>query len=126
MRFTPMLMTLAAASVAAKLASAQNLERRITAANDGNVQFTFAARPGVCGDGISYVNDGFGGDSRIMENATFNGRLRAGDAYQPCLPGPVRVVATVSDGEITRLRTYAGPVPTRRDSARTDLGQVSV
>jgi hypothetical protein len=126
MRFVHMMVAFAASIVAPQLASAQNLERRIAAVGDGNAQFTFAARPGVCGDGITYVHDGFGGDSRIMENATFNGRLRSGDAYQPCLPGPVRVVATVSGGEITRLRTYAGPVPARRDSARTDLGQVSV
>jgi hypothetical protein len=116
----------AVAVVAPHHASAQNLERRITAVGDGVAQFTFAARAGVCGDGSTYVSDGFGGDSRIMENSTFNGRLRPGDQYQACLPGPVRVVATVNGGEVTRLRTYAGPLPARRDSARTDLGRVSV
>jgi hypothetical protein len=80
----------------------------------------------VCGDGLSYVHDGFGGGSRITDNGTFNGRLRKGSDYEPCVAGPVRVVATVSSGEVIRLRTFAGPVPVRRDSSRTDLGAVSV
>jgi hypothetical protein len=104
-------------------AGAQSLTRRVLDA-DGPVQFVFASRPGVCGDGATYVRDGFGGDNRIYENGNFRGHMR-GDDWPPCAPGPVRVVASVSGGEILRLRTYAGP---RRsgDSPPRDLGVIPV
>ncbi|HKW48687.1 MAG TPA: HEAT repeat domain-containing protein, partial [Gemmatimonadaceae bacterium] len=61
---------------------------------------------------------------RIYENGNFSDRSR-GDDWPPCTPGPVRVVASVSGGDILRLRTYAGP---RRagDSPPRDLGIVPV
>lgn len=104
-------------------ASAQSLTRRVLDA-DGPVQFVFASRSGVCGDGATYVRDGFGGNNRIYEGGNFSGRTR-GDDWPPCAPGPVRVVASVSGGEILKLRTYAGP---RRagDSPPRDLGVVPV
>ena len=103
-------------------AAAQSLTRRVLDA-DGAVQFVFASRPGVCGDGATFIRDGFGGNSRIYENGNFG--ERRGDDWPPCAAGPVRVVASVSGGEILRLRTYAGP---RRvgDSPPRDLGIVPV
>jgi HEAT repeat protein len=103
--------------------NAQSLTRRVLAA-DGPVQFVFASRPGVCGDGATFVSDGFGGNNRISDNGNFSGRSR-GDDWPPCDPGPVRVVASVSGGEILRLHTYAGP---RRagDGPPRDLGIVPV
>jgi hypothetical protein len=106
-------------------AHAQSLERRITGSGDGGVQFTFAARPGVCGDGSTFVHDGLGGDNRIFENGNFIGGRRRGE-WPACLPGPVRVVAWVTDGEIIRLRTYAGPLPSSGSAPVRDLGSVSV
>jgi hypothetical protein len=103
--------------------SAQSLDRRVLA-GDGAVQFVFAAREGVCGDGARFIEDGFGGEGRIYENgSTFN---RGRDELWPsCFPGPVRVVASVTSGEIVRLRTYAGPVRSTTTSVR-DLGVVPV
>ena len=104
-------------------AAAQSLTRRVLG-GEGPVQFVFASRPGVCGDGATYVRDGFGGNNRIYEGGNFSGHSR-GDDWPPCVPGPVRVVASVSGGEILRVRTYAGP---RRvgDSPPRDLGVVPV
>lgn len=101
---------------------AQSLARRIAASPDGRVAFTFAARPGVCGDGRNYMRDGFGGD-RIVDTDRDEYRNGRGDD-RPCRRGPVRVVATVSGGEVVRLRTFAGsPVP---DDGARDLGDVPV
>jgi HEAT repeat protein len=111
--------------IAAPPSVAQSLARRAADVRDGAVQFTFAARPGVCGDGATFIKDGFGDDSRIFEGGNFSGRSRRGD-WPPCMDGPVRVVASMSGGEVVRLRTFAGPPrdPVGRDAR--DLGTVSV
>lgn len=108
---------------------AQSLERRVLeAARDGRsagVQFRFASRQGVCGDGARYLSDGLGGDQRFSEGGNFTG-WRRGDDWAPCEPGPVRIVATVADDRIVRLRTYAGPERIRVGGELRDLGRVSV
>lgn len=109
--------------IACAPAGAQSLMRRVLD-GDGSVQFIFAARPGVCGDGANFISDGFGGNNRIYVNGNFGRDSRDND-WPPCAPGPVRVVASVSGGEIVRLRTYAGPLRSG-DSPRRDLGVVSV
>lgn len=106
-------------------ARAQSLSRRITDIGDGNAVFSFASRPGVCGDGDTYVRDGFGDGMRISEQGNFSGRNHGDDDWPPCIRGPVHVRATVSHGEIIRLRTFAGPLRDR-DNARRDLGTYGV
>jgi hypothetical protein len=122
MRNTLLLALLAA--LAARPVSAQSLMRRVLDGPDGPVLFRFASRPGVCGDGATFVRDGFGGNNRISEGGNFSGNSR-GDDWPPCVPGPVRVVVSVNGSEILRIRTYAGP---RRagDAPPRDLGDVSV
>jgi hypothetical protein len=112
--------------VAAGAARSQTLDRRIKSAGDGPVQFTFPARDGVCGDGSTYLEDGLGGSVRVTDNGFNMGR--ASQDYRWCRQGPVRVVATVSDGEIVHLRTFAGPPPdrARRSDAIADLGETNV
>src|ERR671936_166997 len=105
---------------------AQSLDRRIAALADGSAEFTFAARPGVCGDGATFIEDGFGGESRIYEGGNFSGRSRDGSGWPPCVPGPVRVVVSTSGGQPTRIRTYVGPRSSSGSSERTNLGFVSV
>lgn len=106
-------------------ANAQSLQRRVLDTPDGTVEFTFAARAGVCGDGATYVHDGFGGQNRISDGGNFNGRGNDVD-WPPCLEGPVRVLAFVNGGEITRLRTFAGPRRPLREASTSDLGTVPV
>lgn len=116
----------AAALGVAPRAAAQSLERRILGVGDGEVELTFAARPGVCGDGATFVEDGLGGHSRVYEGGNFSGRRRD-DYGPPCESGPVRLVAWVADGQVVRLRTYVGPTPPpRREGTRRLLGDVPV
>jgi HEAT repeat protein len=113
------------ATVGARQAGAQSLARRITSIGNGDAQFTFASREGVCGDGATFIQDGLGGESRIYENGNIHtGRFNGRDD-RACESGPVRLVVSVADGEVVQLRTYAGPVP-RTTGARRDLGEVSV
>src|ERR1043166_88441 len=92
------LMACAAMMIAAGSLEAQSLAARITQ-NDGTVQVVYPSRPDVCGDGVGMLNFG---------NTHYNGY----DGWRGrCIAGPARVVVTVMSGEVTRLRTYDGPVP---------------
>ncbi|MFL5612279.1 MAG: HEAT repeat domain-containing protein [Gemmatimonadaceae bacterium] len=107
-------------------ANAQSLSRRLADTRDGTVQFSFASRPGVCGDGATYVRDGFGDDNRIFDGGNISGHTRNGSDWPPCIRGPVRVVATVSGGDVVRLRTFAGARLEASVEERRDFGLVSV
>jgi hypothetical protein len=100
---------------------AQTLSARI-AAVDGNAQVLFPSRPEACGDGRSFTGNLLRRGRMIVDGSiVIDGRTLRD---QPCLRGPVRVVATVIGGEITRLRTYIGPVPPT-DPRVVDLGAVT-
>ncbi len=113
-------LTLAAALVAAAAPTvvAQSLEQRIDAAPDGRVQFSFAARPGVCGNGRSYYSTNPG-------NYTGSYYLSYGDGYrnEPCVAGPVRVVIDRADKMPLSVQTYVGPADSTLRGV-TDLGRV--
>lgn len=117
---------LAATVLLAHGATAQSLSRRIADAGDGTVVFSFASRPGVCGDGDTYVRDAFGEGMHITEGGNFTGRNHGGEDWPPCIPGPLHVRATLSRGEVIRLRTFAGPLRNRDAAERRDLGTVGV
>lgn len=93
---------------------AQALERRIAQVRDGEVEFHYAARPGVCGDGKYWM--------RVDGNSwhgTFNDAVR----LAPCEVGPVRVLLTRADGQTVKVQTYAGPL--QGEPGATNLGRVS-
>ncbi|MEO9226118.1 MAG: HEAT repeat domain-containing protein [Gemmatimonadaceae bacterium] len=95
---------------------AQSLAARIKSAPTPRIQFEFAARPGVCGDGQSFVsggNDSYYGSVRIIN----------GVPDQPCSAGPIRVVVDHADDAITNIETVAGPLHIA--TGATDLGTVS-
>jgi hypothetical protein len=101
-----------------KLAPAQALAGRVDAAPDGRVQFSFAARPGVCGNGRTYIQTGPNSYSGVFYASTGD-MLRA----EPCVAGPVRVLIDRADKLPLSVSTYVGPA----DSAFrgvTDLGRV--
>jgi hypothetical protein len=104
-------------------ASGQPLARRVAQARDGVVSFTFASRPGVCGNGRNLLRDGFDDGYVISENV--QGYTRGRRWEDECERGPVRVVASVVGGEVVHLRTYAGPVVRESDQV-TALGDVDV
>jgi HEAT repeat protein len=97
--------------------AAQSLGTRIDAARAGHVQFSFAARPGVCGNGRSYIQTAPGNFS-----GSFNTSISETLRVDPCEPGPVRVLLDRAGREIIAIQTFVGPATTRTDG--TDLGQI--
>jgi hypothetical protein len=102
----------------------QPLDRRIAAAPDGMVRLSFAARPGVCGNGRGSVSMDCDDGSCGRYTVSVGNRDRDEVEYD-CDPGPVRVSLRVSGGQVTRLRTYVGGRwrATTGDGV-TDLGTV--
>lgn len=92
---------------------AQSLSSRIAAVEDGAVTFHYAPRPGVCGDGVSFIRTG---------RSSFHGSFSSNRRMEPCIVGPVQVRLTLEDGAVHRVETWVGPP--RSQEAR-DLGQVS-
>lgn len=91
-------------------AGAQSIADRVRAAS-GDVEISFAARPGVCGDGEGVVN--------------FRSRHDVGGTeYWPhCEPGPVRVRLTVRGGAVEAIHTLVG-TRHRAIAGLTSLGAV--
>ncbi|HEX6940597.1 MAG TPA: HEAT repeat domain-containing protein [Longimicrobiales bacterium] len=107
----PLAAALLALVGAAAPTAAQSLAERVEDARDGAVRMSFAARPGVCGNGW-----GAGGGVTIRSGPDARGC--------PCADGPVRVTLTVRDGNVVRVRTRVGdaePPP----AGAFDLGTVS-
>ncbi len=101
--------------VATMPASAQSLADRIAHAPTGPVQFSFAARPDVCGDGQTYVHLGTG------SGTSFYGSY--GDfGAQPCVHGPARIVLDRAGSEVVALHVFVGPPG---DHGATDIGLVA-
>lgn len=104
------------ASISAR-SRAQSLASHIDAAPDGRVQFSFAARPGVCGNGRSYIQTGPNSYTGVFYGNS--DMLRA----DPCVPGPVRVVIDRADKVPLSIQTYVGPSDSTLRGV-TDLGRV--
>jgi len=88
-------------AIAAPLA-AQSIDRRVAAAPDGLVRLSYAARPGVCGEG----------------------RDATGVRECNCEPGPVRLSLQVRAGRVTDVRVRVGGSWPVAAGATTDLGSV--
>lgn len=98
-------------------AGAQSLTRRIASAPDGRVQFTFPARPGVCGNGRTYIQTGPGNFT-----GSWNGSFDETRRNDPCVEGPVRVVLDRAERNVISIQTYVGPPSVEQGT--TDLGMV--
>jgi hypothetical protein len=99
--------------------AAQSLERRVAAAGDAPVQFHFAAREGVCGNGKTYF--------RTEDDNWYGTFYGGGDGNRndPCVNGPVRVVITRAGKDVVRVETYIGPISADAAPAQ-ELGAVPV
>lgn len=97
------------------LAQGGGLAQRVAGAPEGRVQFSFAARPGVCGNGRSFIQTG---------PNSFSGSWSDNDGPQreACVAGPVRVVLDRAAGNVLSVQTYVGPPAVAPGS--TDLGTV--
>ena len=91
---------------------AQSLADRVASVGNDVVTFHFTARPGVCGDGEHFIRTG-----RRSYHGSFSNRYPTA----PCIEGPVQVRLTVSDGAVTRVQQWVGPL---RDRVARDLGVV--
>jgi len=108
--------------VFATSATAQTLEQRVARAPDGAVRFSYAARPGVYGNGRNVIswNCRNGNCSNQVENYRDTDH---DDWSTPCDSGPVRIALTKRGSAITELRAYVGGQ--WRSTTATDLGMVS-
>lgn len=94
--------------------SAQTLAERIASASQPRVQFTYAARSGVCGNGRTFIN--------ALGN-TWVGSWSDSDRREPCAEGPVRVVVDRAGREVVSVTSYVGPDVEKVDGI-ADLGRV--
>lgn len=85
---------------------AQTLAQRVTAAGDATIRFSFAARPGVCGNGANNIS--------IVD--------RTDEWEGNCERGPVRVSLRVHGGAVTAANTYVGGRWRNTGPSGTDLG----
>ena len=111
----PVVAVLIAIATSAPHAFGQSLANRIASASERSVQFSYPVRPGVCGDGRTYISTGSG---------NFYGSFSTNVADQ-CLAGPVRVVADLADRNVIALRTYVGGAGAAVETGVTNLGTVT-
>lgn len=104
--------------VLAAPACAQSLAQRVSSASDGAVQFSFAAREGVCGNGRTWFTSGSG-----SWYGSFSGNTSEMMRSNECQRGPVRVVLNRAGGGIVDLEVFAGPLAPV-EAGVTDLGTV--
>ncbi len=98
------------------------VERRIAAVADGSVQFHFASREGVCGNGRTFFRID---DDRWFQSSAGSVMYSGSGTPEPyaCARGPVRVVMTKAGGEPVRIETRVGPLATEPEDG-ADLGEV--
>jgi hypothetical protein len=92
---------------------AQSLATRVAAVDDGAVTFHYAARPGICGDGETFVRTG---------PRSYHGSWSSNRRMEPCVFGPVQVRISIEDGEVQRVESWVGAL---RSRGGRDLGEVS-
>lgn len=100
--------------LAAGSLSGQSLADRVSGAAQPRVQFTFAAREEVCGNGRSYY--------QIAGNSWY-GNSNDADRREPCVNGPVRVLIDRAGRDVVSISTFVGPTPESIPGV-ADLGRV--
>jgi HEAT repeat protein len=116
------LAALLAAGTPGRAATEQlSLASRIDAVKSGRVRVTFAARDGVCGNGMSWFRTKGGSE---MSGTVINGNWSGSrDVVATCERGPVRVVFVRDTGATVEIRTYVGGT-WKADTGITDLGAI--
>jgi HEAT repeat protein len=93
---------------------AQSLADRIAGAAQPRVQFTFAGRADVCGNGRSFI--------QVSGNSWY-GSFNDSDRRDACVAGPVRVLLDRAGRDVVSIAAYVGPVADP-SAGVTDLGRV--
>src|ERR1043166_5761419 len=96
----------------------QSLAGRIQSVREGTVRFTYASRPGLCGDGRDAVRSG--PVMVVLPSVVSYGH----SDIDVCLTGPVRVAIGRSGGESVSYRVHVGGRWNDNDDA-SNLGVVS-
>jgi len=109
------------ASLAPGDSEAQSIARRVASVRDGKVRMTYPARPDLCGWGNGISTRSSHNNTTRSWNAEQNDDVAFDDE---CSVGPARLVLTLSEGRVERIRAYVGG-RWRSASDVTDLGQVS-
>ena len=91
----------------------QSVDRLVASAGDGTVQFHFAARDGVCGNGRNFFRA-----SEMGYYSSYNNGMGGDDI---CSMGPACAVIVRAGREIIKIETYAGPLANDPDGGK-DLG----
>ncbi|MGQ0815725.1 MAG: HEAT repeat domain-containing protein [Gemmatimonadota bacterium] len=113
------------AAACATNVNGQNIEEQVRQTRNGTLTLVFASKPGVCGDGESYIStdaDEEGRRSSFTRTRTgFNTNTGSTDYhYRDCDEGPVRVELQVTNGEVIAVQTKVGGalIPAHNVSAR--------
>lgn len=114
MRGRALMLVIFAGAVLAPAALAQSIEDRIAAVRDGKVRMSFAARPGVYGNGRNSIS--FGNRGRSFDSDDWKPDWRS---------GPVRVVLRMRGGKVTDVDTYVAGEWLPAGDETVDLGTVS-
>ena len=98
---------IALALVALALVQQQSLERRVANAPDGAVRFSYAAKPGIYGNGRNRISWDCR-DGNCRHNQVYDYDVSYDDRDTACDSGPVRVALTKRAGRVSDLRVYVG------------------
>jgi HEAT repeat protein len=109
------IVSLVAIASAVSPALGQSLASRVASAAERSAQFSYPARPGVCGDGRTYISTGSGNYYGFYSSSS----------VEQCQAGPVRVVVDLADRNIVALRTYVGGPSPAAEAGVTNLGTVT-
>ena len=103
-RLARTLSVLAALAGATSFAEGQSIASRVARVSNGTVRMSFAAKPGICGNGNS-IRNSRGGRNTWGDNWNIS---RDVEWDSDCNLGPARVVLDRRGGEISDLRFYVG------------------
>ena len=118
-RTAPLFALVVIASLITREVKAQSIANRVANVRDGKVRMTFASRPEVCGGG-NWISRG--GNSRM----NWSNEMSSDVIYdEECSHSPVRLVLSVDNGRVVKLRTYVGGRWRPATSGTVDLGVVS-
>ena len=97
-------------------ARGQDIAQQVRATRDGEVIISFAAKPGTCGDGRTFISAGRDDEGReTTYRRTARGfNINHGDHnwdYRRCDEGPVWVELGVADGRVVDIETFVGARP---------------
>jgi hypothetical protein len=102
--------------VSAATAGAQDIAGRVREVRNGTVRLTFASKPGVCGDGESFISTRGWSDDKddrtVFRESRNSYSISTGsndsNDWRNCEEGPVRVALEVDDGQVVDIKTYVG------------------